>query len=262
MTDVSVPLAARRAHASGGLRWLQTPLDDYTWGLRRMAHLGALGFLLGAFGCAAGYWLYVPVHELLHAFGCWATGGQVTRLEISPIYGAALLERWFPFVAVGSEYAGQLTGFDTHGKDLVYLATDGAPFLLSIFAGVPLFRRLLGSSGRTSLLWALGFGAALPIAFAPFISLAGDYYEMGSVLVSRGASFVIPGFELSRWRSDDLFKLSSTLFSPLASVHFIDVAGVSLAALIGCVLCLATYALGVRCSSLRGVERHAAIESS
>ena len=53
------------------------------------------------------WWLYVPVHELAHAWGCLSTGGAVTRLEISRIYGAGLLARIFPYVTVGSEYAGR-----------------------------------------------------------------------------------------------------------------------------------------------------------
>src|SRR5262249_31229017 len=46
----------------------------------------------------------------------------------------------FPFVSIGSEYAGQLTGFDTHGSDFTYLVTDAAPFTLTVLLGIPLLR--------------------------------------------------------------------------------------------------------------------------
>jgi hypothetical protein len=32
------------------------------------------------------WWIYVPVHELLHALGCAAAGGSVGRLWIQPRY--------------------------------------------------------------------------------------------------------------------------------------------------------------------------------
>ena len=114
----------------------------------------------------------------------------MTRLEIDPIYGAALLQRFFPFVSVGSAYAGQLTGFDTHGNDLTYLATDFCPFLLTVLVGVPLLRA--APSRRTPLRVALCLGVALPLAYAPFIAVTGDYYEMGSILVSRLVACVEP----------------------------------------------------------------------
>jgi hypothetical protein len=69
------------------------------------------------------WWIYVPIHELVHAFGCMIGGGKVSRLELSPVYGAAFLKNFFPFVSVGSEYAGQLKGFNTLGSDLTYLIT-------------------------------------------------------------------------------------------------------------------------------------------
>src|SRR5512147_1087303 len=63
----------------------------------------------------ASWWIYVPVHELLHALGCYATGGGVSELQIAPEYGGALFARFLPFVVGSSEYAGRLSGFDTKG---------------------------------------------------------------------------------------------------------------------------------------------------
>jgi uncharacterized protein (DUF2062 family) len=184
----------------------------------------------------------VPVHELLHVAGCLLGGGEVTRLEMSPLYGAAFLRRIFPFIAVGSDYAGQLTGFDTKGNDLTYLLTDFLPFTLTILIGVPLLRSAARERERPLAAW-LKMGAAIPIAFAPFISLTGDYYEMGSILVSRAVSLAVPGFALERWRSDDLLKLAGELLAAQDASLF-DAAGVGLALLAGAVLALVTYGVG------------------
>jgi hypothetical protein len=120
---------------------LRAPLHDYARGLRTcVLAAGAIGVGAAVAGFFASWWIYVPLHELLHALGCWATGGRVWRLEIDALYGASLVRRVFPFVEVGSSYAGRLTGFDTGGSDLVFLATDFAPYVLTILIGVPLLR--------------------------------------------------------------------------------------------------------------------------
>jgi hypothetical protein len=220
------------------------PVQDYVTGLDRCLRLRiSWSVPLMAFGFLCGWMVYVPLHELLHAFGCMATGGDVTRLEIDAIYGAALLQRIFPWVAVGSEYAGRLTGFDTHGNDLIYLATDAAPFLLTVFAGIPLLRWIPRAPLRDS--WrCFWFGAALPVAFAPFVSLPGDYYEMGSIVVSRLAALAVGDFDVARWRSDDLLKLIDQLFSD-GKAASIDYLGVGAAFVVGLLAALATYAAGV-----------------
>lgn len=191
---------------------------------------------------AAGltWWVYVPIHELLHAYGCIWSGGEVTRLEIDAAYGAAWLQQFFPFVAVGSEYAGQLTGFDTRGSDLTYLATDFLPFVLTILIGVPLLRSAIGD--KRPLRAALKLGVAMPIAFAPFISITGDYYEMGSIIVSRATSLFVSGFDLQRWRSDDLFKLAGELQEGNGTLN--DAFGLSAAFVVGAGLMFGTYAVG------------------
>src|SRR5262245_19971637 len=150
---------------------------------------------------AVCWWAYVPVHELLHALGCWGTGGSVTKLEISQAYGGALLSRFFPFVVGGGEYAGRHSAFDTKGCDLIYLATDALPFLLSIVIGVPLLKAC-ARAGRPALL-----GPALVLAMAPFYSLPGDYYEMGSIITTRAIT-ALPGVgsrpPIAALRSDDV----------------------------------------------------------
>jgi len=128
--------------------------------------------------------IYVPIHELLHALACVATGGEVTRLEISAIYGGTILAEsgWFPFVVSVSEYAGRLSGFDTKGSDFRYLMTDFGPYVLTVLIGVPLLK--LAGRGRRPIL----VGAAIVVGLAPFYSLPGDYFEMGSIVATRAST--------------------------------------------------------------------------
>jgi hypothetical protein len=187
------------------------------------------------------WFVYVPVHELLHAYGCIAAGGDVTRLEVSPEYGGALLARVFPFVVAGSEYAGQLTGFDTHGSDAVYLATVLAPYVLTIFPGVMLLERRTRIRASPALR-AAAIGVALPLAFAPFLSLAGDYYEAGSIVATR---FAHAGGWLpdpAPLRSDDVFKLAARLGADHAGVFEWALVAASFA--VGSLLAFLTYHLG------------------
>jgi hypothetical protein len=179
------------------LRAAALPLTDAWRGLDRCLARGALALAWVAAGLLAGWWVYVPVHELLHAAACRATGGEVRRLEIARLYGGALLARLLPFVTPGGDYAGRLAGFDTRGSDLVYLATDLGPYLLTVFPGVWWLRR----AARTRR--AFAFGAALPVALAPFLSLAGDAYEIGSILITRLPPWTAPAAR-QLLRGDDL----------------------------------------------------------
>jgi len=201
---------------------------DTLHGLDRCLERGFRGLALVLLGLAVGWWVYVPVHELLHAAACRMAGGEVTRLEIAPQYGGSLLQRIFPFVTAGGEYAGRLSGFDTRGSDLIYIATDLGPFLLTLFPGVWLLRRA-GAAGRPVL-----FGLALPFAFAPFLSLTGDAYEIGSILVTR----------LPPWgealRGDDLVKKAQEL----AALPDPPWGGFVLAALVGLAWAVLTCAAG------------------
>lgn len=155
------------------------PWTDFSAGFDRCLESGAWGLGRVFLGLLVGWWLYVPAHELLHAGACLAAGGQVETLEISRLYGGDLLAALIPFVEAGSEYAGRLSGFDTAGSDLVYLSTVFGPFVLTVFPGVWLLR-LAGAGGRGA--W---FGFSMPLAFSPFLSLTGDAYEIGSILITR-----------------------------------------------------------------------------
>ncbi|MEE2674815.1 MAG: hypothetical protein VX466_13520 [Myxococcota bacterium] len=186
------------------------------------------GFAVGS--VIAAWYVYVPIHELLHALGCWATGGSVTILEIQTQYGGAILAEVFPFVRAGGEYAGRLSGFDTHGSDLVYLATDALPYVLSIVLGVPLLR----ACGRASR--PLLFGPAIVLGLAPFYNLPGDYYEMGSIVVTR-----IFGEPWDNLRSDDFFDVMQGLWQTPEAV-FVGCSSL----LLGIALAYATWDAGDR----------------
>ncbi len=231
---------------------LRRPLDDYLAALVPLAtgwRWSRLAFLAAAL--LLTWWVYVPIHELAHAFGCMLGGGTVTRLEVDPLYGAELLQRVFPFVHVGSDYAGQLTDFDTHGSDAVYLLTDFLPFVATIIIGVPLLHAA-ARRGRRPWVQATLFGAAIPIAFAPFVSLTGDYYEMGSIIASRAVAAIVPGFDTARWRSDDLSRLAERLFAD-GGGGASDVGGLTVSFLVGAVLAFATYGAGVMVARAVGV---------
>ncbi|HSS79079.1 MAG TPA: hypothetical protein VLV54_20325 [Thermoanaerobaculia bacterium] len=209
------------------------PFRDAVRGLDRCLDAGALGLALAALGLLAGWWLYVPLHELLHAAACRAAGGQVSRLEIEAIYGGTLLARIFPFVVPASDYAGRLSGFDTRGSDLIYLATDLGPFVLSLFPGVWALR--WAAAARRPLV----FGASLPFALAPFLSLTGDAYEIGAILVTRLPPWAAPAVR-ELLRGDDLGKKVSAL----AGIAGAPWGGAALAAATGVVWAFLTYGLG------------------
>ncbi len=231
-------------------RFVRQPLDDLAASLGHLADaqhpLRAICIVLVSL--IVTWFVYVPVHELLHVGGCVVCGGTVTKLEVAPQYGGALLAHWFPFIVSGGEYAGRLSGFDTKGSDLIYLATDFAPFLLSILFGVPLLRAC--AKRRRPVL----FGIGIVVGLAPFYNLIGDYYEMGSIITTRAATVVGGGGEAIAFvgiRSDDIFKLIGRLCSQPGELGLHGATAITLGAVlvvvsltIGVVLALATYALG------------------
>jgi hypothetical protein len=185
-------------------------------------------------GLAVGWWVYVPIHELLHAAGCALAGGRVETLQISPLYGGALLARVFPWVEAGGEYAGRLSGFDTGGSTWVYLAADLAPFVLTLFPGVWAMR-LAARGGR-----AVPFGVSLPFAFAPLLSSTGDAYEIGSLAITSTPAWSAPA-QRALLRGDDLFRLSAELVRAEASGEVW--LGFALATVCGVLWVFLTYAL-------------------
>lgn len=150
-----------------------------------------LGFLLS-------WWIYVPIHELLHVLGCRLGGGKVEQLDISALYGGQLYAQVFDFVRVGGDYAGRLSGFDTGGSDLTYLMTIMIPYFLT-----PLGFLLMQVGDRKKQVFLLGTG--IPVAFAPLISLTGDFFELASLTLFQ--VWPGPGSSNRALISDDLFRL-------------------------------------------------------
>ncbi len=212
-------------------KFFTVPASDFWHGYVNCLDHGLRGFVLVLAGLVAGWWIYVPIHELLHAAGCVVTGGSVSELEIDELYGGSLLARIFPFVTAGGDYAGRLSGFDTGGSDLIYLATVLAPFLLTVFPGVLALRRS-GAASAPGL-----FGISLPFALAPFLSLTGDAYEIGSIFVTR-----LPPWSANEvLRTDDAVRLAETLAGTAGAPW----SGFLLALVTGLLWAFATYALGV-----------------
>ncbi len=225
-------------------RALFLPVQDYLIGLKAsIAERRLILIVTIVIAFMAGWWVYVPIHELFHAFGCILGGGEVSRLELSEIYGAALLSRVFPFISVGSDYAGRLTGFETHGNDLTYLLTVFFPYFLTVFIGVPLLR-YAGHGKIPSFQRCMWFGISLPIAYAPFISVTGDYYEIGSITVTRFVSHFFPGFQIERWRSDDLIRLADELVFTSGTLRTGDIFGMIFSFLFGMIMIFLTYWAG------------------
>jgi len=225
------------------------PIDDLLAAMETLVADGNpyLGMLLLLVGLSLSWFAYVPIHELLHALGCVGAGGSVNVLEIQRQYGGALLAEVFPFVVPGGEYAGRLSGFDTHGSDLVYLATVALPYAPSVFPGV-LLLRLCARRRRPLLL-----GLASVLGLAPFYNIPGDYFEMGSILATRAAGVMTGSLSAvhTELRSDDLFLLLGRFFSQpseLGLVHTAQLAvgGALIAISLGLavLLAFATYALG------------------
>ncbi len=212
-------------------------------------------FVIVLLAGVATWWVYVPVHELLHALGCYVTGGSVSELQIAPRYGGELLARILPFVVGDGDYAGRLSGFDTKGSDFIYLATDAFPFLLSAFIGVPLLKAC-ARGARPALL-----GIAFVLGLAPFYSLTGDYYEMGSIITTRAIGLLHGGEDPApfvRLRSDDVVKLVTDVSARPGEFHAQTGAGAAMAALVitcglgvGALLAFATYAVGARLTGRR-----------
>jgi hypothetical protein len=72
------------------------PFEDFLSGLERAIGKSApVNIALLVLIFAVTWWIYVPIHELCHAFGCILGGGTVTEREISPKYGGAILQKDF-----------------------------------------------------------------------------------------------------------------------------------------------------------------------
>jgi len=206
----------------------------------RLGHPISLLWML--LGLLLGWWVYVPIHELLHVAGVVLPGGSVTELQLSPIYAADFLAKIFPFIVPESDYAGQLTGFDTRGSDWIFQSCVLMPYLLTIFPGFWLWQKTLSAPGKPSVARTMAAGALFVLVAAPLISLTGDYYESGSIIGSQLLAGTM-GTDLDAWRSDDLFLLISDWPGPMA---WGDIIGITVSALLSITLALLTLWMGSR----------------
>lgn len=246
MAEVEPHLASPTAGGPIALlgRWLRLPWRDFWPGFDGALGSESRNLVLMLLGLAVGWWAYVPLHELLHALACVVFGGSVERLEIARLYGGDLYAACFPFVVAGGDYAGRLAEFDTGGSDWVYLATDLGPYVLTLFPGVWAWRRSAVAKR------AFGFGAWLPFALAPFISVTGDAYEIGSLAVSQlGPWQAAPGLV-----GDDLFRVHGVLAAQASPPW----GGYLLAAFLGLVWSFATYGLAAWIADRLGAPSPAA----
>ena len=157
------------------------------------------------------WFLYVPIHELLHVAGCVFTGGTVSELVMGREYGADFLKEIFPFITPATtKYAGRVTGFEPNG-DIGYLICVFAPFILTLFPGV----WCLKQAYKKKIYWMMGPGVVMGLA--SFYNLTGDYFEMGTILSTRLINSLLGGGPAdnfaSFWllRSDDIFRLFSEI---------------------------------------------------
>ncbi len=231
-------------------RFFRQPIDDVLAALEHLVTVrNPLTTMVPALVTMLVTWfLYVGVHELLHAAGCELAGGDVTKLEISSRYGGRIYAKYFDFVVAESQYAGRLSGF-TSEPDSIYLSTVFGPFVLTVLFGVALVK--LCAKRRRPIL----FGVAIIVGLAPFYNLQGDYFEMGSILVTRTVTILFGGGGYPpmfvQLRSDDIFKLLDTLVrSPgelgltTAGLVAAGVGVIMLSFVVDVLLAFATYWLG------------------
>lgn len=187
------------------------------------------------------WFIYVPIHELLHVAGCVLTGGTVSELVMGREYGAGLLKNIFPFITPATtRYAGRVTGFEPNG-DIGYLVTVLAPYILTLFPGIP----LIGKAIRTTRF--VYWGPGIVIGLATFYNVTGDFFEIGTIISTRMIDMATGGKVSAGvsayWslRSDDLFRLIGEIGTDPAGYGFDTAAGiipVSLVVVTGLILAI------------------------
>jgi len=180
-------------------------------------------FLIFALFAAIAWWVYVPLHELVHAGACVSCGGEVRRMTLAPIYGGSVAARHFDWIDDDTPYAGQLADFSS-GSDACYLWLVLAPFVATPLAR-PLLRRTARGGG------ALPFAIGTVLALMPLVSVPGDFYEAASIVVTRLAEGGVP--DALSLRSDDLPALVGRLLAKGSGVPAGQWALVALSAALG-----------------------------
>ncbi len=200
-------------------RFIRQPVDDMLCAMEPIMRVRSVwrSLVPMLLSMLVTWFIYVPIHELLHVGGYVVAGGPIEEavLEIKPMYGGTILAKYFSFVEPGGPYAGRLREFK-RDDDFIYLATDFGPFILSVLFGVVLLR-ICGKRRRPLL-----FGPAVVLGAAPFYNLPGDYYEMGSIMTTRALTFLTGApSQPPRFvgvRSDDVFTLIGNLITDPAAL--------------------------------------------
>lgn len=183
------------------MRWLTNLVQHTLTSLDAVLGEGWPAYALLLISLLAVWHVYVPIHELLHVAGCVLTGGTVNELVLQPQYGARLLQIGLPFIVVdeGGAYAGRLTGFTTPNR-WAYALVDLFPYLPSVW-GLTLLE--WARRRRSAVLFAAGF----VLAYVPWLSLTGDFYELASLATAPLAPVLIPNATAEQFISDDVFRL-------------------------------------------------------
>jgi hypothetical protein len=214
ITRSSIPSLAKKILLFLFQGWVNAFRDVFCVFERFQTDAKPIGLLIALMvSFLVAWFVYVPVHELLHVAGCTLSGGTISEVVLDPKYGAHFLSKIFPFITPQtSGYAGRVSGFDP-GSDMGYLITVFSPYIFTIFPGVWLLRY----SARTKKMWVSGIG--MIVGLAPFISLTGDYFEIGTIIATKFWNTVFQGHPAlsidAYWslRSDDLFRLISDISS-------------------------------------------------
>jgi len=211
---------------AGGVAWwiadawrrYQDHLEGVLAGPRPLARFALIALL-----AAIAWWVYVPLHELVHAGACVSCGGEVRRMTLAPIYGGSVAARHFDWIDDDTPYAGQLADFSP-GSDACYLWLVLAPFVATPLAR-PLLRRAARGGG------ALPFAIGTVLALMPLVSVTGDFYEAASIVVTRLAEGGMP--DALSLRSDDLPALVGRLLAKGSGVPAGQWALIALSAALG-----------------------------
>lgn len=181
--------------------WLRDLWQHTLSSLEAVLQQGRWSFALLPISLVVVWHVYVPIHELLHVAGCVLMGGTVNELALQPQYGVRLLQHMFPFIVIdeGGVYAGRLTGFATPNR-WSYTVVDLFPYLPSVL-GITLLE--WARRRRSTLLFAAGF----VLAYVPWISLTGDFYELASLATAPLAPIIVPNGTADHFISDDVFRL-------------------------------------------------------
>ncbi len=201
-----------------------TPFTDLYAGVRRViASLGALALPLAARGLRCRLVALRAAPRADACLGSAARRRDGDRLDIDPMYGARLLQRMFPYVQVGLGLCRAARRL-RHPRQRLDVCAGG---LLSIRVDHCRSAFRCSYASRRATLPGVGstllLGMVLPLAWAPMLAIGGDFYELGSIAVSRAARYWRETVE--SWRGDDVVAIAGPDFDGESA--WSDVAGIA-----------------------------------